>query len=211
MPEQLHPPYGIVQPRILNRWLDVNSQNGPLKRCETFFTIPLNEIGHEQDVKIPYIVMSFNYTATNNFSMKITSDIFTGNIFRCYLCVSFDDNESHPYIPTNTKRYLLATALGTGNQIPLTIPIEPYTNQVIKKNFTIEFWTIDDGSTLSPGELVYLGTLAPITIYTSVKQKVDYRFGQDLSLATASDPVWIDIFAQLTWVFPVYFNQSQTV
>lgn len=44
MPEPLHPPYGILQPRTLVRWLDINSQNGPLTRSRYFFTVPAYNI-----------------------------------------------------------------------------------------------------------------------------------------------------------------------
>lgn len=44
MPEPLHPPYNVTQPRQLNRWLDVNSQNGPLTRTRGFISVPFNTI-----------------------------------------------------------------------------------------------------------------------------------------------------------------------
>lgn len=46
MPQPSSPPYGIgsLPPRQLNRWLDVNSQNGPLTRTRGNIVLPLNGI-----------------------------------------------------------------------------------------------------------------------------------------------------------------------
>lgn len=57
MPEPLHPPYNVVQPRQLNRWLDVNSQNGPLTRTRGFISVPFNTIP-----VIPLVGQKINFT-----------------------------------------------------------------------------------------------------------------------------------------------------
>lgn len=56
--EPLHPPYGVVQPRQLVRWLDVNSQNGPLDRSRYDIVIPQYNI----NVAFTNLLISANWS-----------------------------------------------------------------------------------------------------------------------------------------------------
>lgn len=71
MPEPLHPPYAagaITIPRQLNRWLDVNQQNGPLTRARYFILLPAFTVTGTW-IGVSDIVAAFNFEATNNFSI----------------------------------------------------------------------------------------------------------------------------------------------
>jgi hypothetical protein len=88
MPDTNHPPYGLgaQQPRTLIRWLDVNSQNGPLKRARYTLTIPaftLNVSAFPAPPLHPYIngdwiTAAWNYTSPNRFTILDLSH-FTSN------------------------------------------------------------------------------------------------------------------------------------
>lgn len=160
--EQLHPPYSITQPRVLNRWLDVNSQNGPLQRCNTYFTIPAFSItptwlGYSD------IIEAFAFSSPNNFTI-INPSIFS-SIDDYFICISYVEAD------LSVVRYAL-------NDVPSTIlfEVEAYDHQLIKKNFRIEIW--------SKSATAIVATA--VTMYTSVRTNKDTRFGTDQSLATGT-------------------------
>lgn len=132
MPEQSHPPYAptaMFEPRQLNRWLDINPQNGPLKRTQTFITLPaFNQAytwkGYSE------IIASFNFEGPNNFSLtSLFGEIPINSNF--YLTISWYDSLG------NHQRYSLNSNVGK----ILFFTISPYTNQLIKKNFRLEVWS----------------------------------------------------------------------
>lgn len=159
MPEQYHPP-NVNQPRVLNRWLDVNSQNGPISRTGTYFTIPAFSITVDTP-PISYIVGRFLYNAPNNFSITTIPDLSN---LTCLLVIAFDDFDG------TVKRYKLNDYAG----ISVNDTFEQYTNQRIYKTFYIEVWS-DEVLTVSS---------AALTFYTSKKNSTDYRFGLDTALLT---------------------------
>lgn len=71
MPQPSSPPYAagaITIPRQLNRWLDVNTQNGPLTRARYFIVLPAFTVTGTW-IGVSDIVAAFNFEATNNFSI----------------------------------------------------------------------------------------------------------------------------------------------
>lgn len=165
MPEQSHPPYAptaTFQPRQLNRWLDINAQNGPLSRTQTYITLPAFSIaftwrGYSD------IVAAFNFEGPNNFSFRL--NYITPTAPNYTLCVMWKDGNNITY------RYSLWRAAGD----VIFSDITPYTGQLIKKNFRFEVW-----STASTPAV----NLSPINIYTSVLGILDYRYGLDSTLIT---------------------------
>ena len=184
MPEPLHPPYvaGAVQQfRTLNRWLDINAQNGPLSRTQTFITLP----SFSQAVswqRYSDIVAAFNYEGPNNFSLKSGSNL-PSNPNYC-LCIMWKD------INEVVHRY--AIWKDDGESVYCTYPL--YTGQLIKKNFRFEVWSTNNTPAIQ---------LLPITFYTSVLGNVDYRYGADSSLvkndaevtnfSATSTPITLDL------------------
>lgn len=196
MPEPLHPPYGQVQPRVLNRWLDVNSQNGPLGRAETFITIPTFDINVPYtDKPYPFIVGVIEYTnLPNRFSFKNLPTVW--NLTNCFLCISFDRTPAGE-IDHRTARYQLSPQLG---DYPPLGYIEKYVNQPIRQNnFRIEVW-------FDPGFDSFVSSLEPIVIYTTVRQNIDTRFGDDKELTNTQEQK-TKLYAAFDWIFPVEFNQ----
>lgn len=161
MPEPRHPPYvsgAVVIPRQLNRWLDVNPQNGPLTRTSTYITLPAFA---QTDVWNGYsdIVASFNVESPNNISLKNYNVPTSPNYV---LCVSYR-------VGGVVTRYLLWDA--DSSNLNQTIPA--YTGQVLLKNFRFEVWNTSQGAT---------SQASAITFYTSKRGNVDYRFGDDSAL-----------------------------
>jgi hypothetical protein len=127
MPDTLHPPYGNsqVQPRTLVRWLDVNSQNGPLSRTRKVITIPSCSVsfgwkGYSD------IIYAINCVASNRFSLKnlnTTSDDYV-------LCISFKKN-------VKVFRYFLWD--NSNSKFYFSLP--SYSGETIEKNFRFEFWS----------------------------------------------------------------------
>ncbi len=135
MPAPTNPPHSAgahVQPRQLNRWLDINKIN-KLTRAQTYFSIPVFSV----DVRwLGYseLVAVFNYTATNNFSIKLNQT--TLPIAPNYLaCITWVDSSY------NVHRYKLWES---SEVMFFDIPL--YTNQQIKHNFRIEIWTVKPAS-----------------------------------------------------------------
>ena len=74
MPLQTQPPYlptARVQPRQLNRWLDINAQNGALRRTQTFISLPTFTQAASSWNGYSDIVVAFNFEGDNNFSLKV--------------------------------------------------------------------------------------------------------------------------------------------
>jgi len=165
MPAPNSPPYGIFQPRVLNRWLDVNSQNGPLTRCQTYLTIPsfaidINWLGYSD------IVQRFCYTSPNNFSLLRVKGFYVPSNLPFLLCISWVDSEGI------TWRY----ALNSNPSAVIYFNLPAYTNQKIGTNFNIEIWSCNAPADLSN----------EIILYTSVTQAIDYRYGDDIELGFQS-------------------------
>lgn len=177
MPLPSSPPYvSVSRPRQLNRWLDINSQNGPLSRTQTFFTMPafsvdVNWLGYSD------IVAAFNFEGPNNFSLRfLQGSIIEGlpsdiqkNPNYC-LCIMWIDSTTTPY---TVHRY--AIWQGVGEVQYLNIPL--YTGQLIKKNFRLEVWSVAGQAVASQSEA--------INFYTSKLGIVDYRHGLDTALVSA--------------------------
>ena len=164
MPEPLHPPYvSTQQPRQLDRWLDVNSQNGPLTRVRGYFQIPSFNAINNVWLGFSHILARIEYSSPNSFSFIKLPDFSNLNFF---FCISWLDsnNVNHRY-----------TLNGNVGEV-IYFDTVPYTNQVIPKNFRLEIWST------YPGHTEYPVNLTPITIYTSKLGIVDYRFGTDFLL-----------------------------
>lgn len=176
MPEQSHPPYSPnnYQPRVLDRWLDINSQNGPLSRVQMYFTLPTFSVGVTWR-GYSDIVAAFNFESPNSFSLTVSGPTanqpntvrYTVPTNPNYtLCISWHDSEGNMY------RYSLWRA--DGDVIYFNLPV--YTGQLIKKNCRFEVW-----STLaSPAT-----NTAATNFYSSVQGNIDYRFGTDGQLAVS--------------------------
>lgn len=178
MPEQSHPPYvdgALVIPRQLERWLDINPQNGPLERTKRTFTIPAFNFEVPRNVIVfPYNGVNvrpcliggvFNYTASNVFSLKVkgTTNIVGQSTYTLVIGSKNSDGTLTRYI------------LWQGNPIvPLEISV--YSGQPINAIFRIEVWYTRN----TPIQLI--GT-AQILI-TSKLGDLDYRYGVDSSLET---------------------------
>lgn len=161
MPEQSHPPYlpaAMYQPRQILRWLDINYQNGPLSRTQTYITLPSFSFavtwkGYSE------IVAAYNFKGPNGFSLKsLLSNIPIDPNY--LLAISWYDSLG------NFHRYALWSAVG--EVIYFALPL--YTGQLIKKNFRLEVWSTNVTNVINA---------AAINIYTSVLGGVDYRYGLD--------------------------------
>ena len=78
MPEQPHPPYvpgSMFIPRTLNRWLDINPQNGSLTRTQTFITLPAFTIPSkdQQVFSYSFLQAAWNFESPNAFSLDAKS------------------------------------------------------------------------------------------------------------------------------------------
>ena len=168
MPEQYHPP-NVNQPRVLNRWLDVNAQNGPISRTGTYLIVPAFTFTKEPYALCAYAYGMFTCVAAKNFSFINLPDL---SDYDFLLVVSFVDAD------LTIKRYKL-------NDIDIDIGVDilPYTNQRIAKSFCIEIWSDQSAAILA----------SSLTLQTSPKNAVDYRFGLDSSIATVTEKT--DIFA----------------
>ena len=149
MPEFLHPPYApgaILQPRQLNRWLDINAQNGPLDRSRYYITLPafstvVNWLGYSD------IVASFNFEAPNSFSLKWLNigDPTTGVVSP----IPFNPNYLLAIMWRDSygKVYRYALWKNVGEILYFNIPL--YTGQRIAKNFRLEIWSTKSTPALS--------------------------------------------------------------
>jgi hypothetical protein len=163
MPQQPSPPYlptAIQYPRQINRWLDINAQNGSLRRTQTYITLPAftesaNWLGYSD------IIAAFNFEGPNNFSLTGISTIPDPNYLLCIMWI--DVNQV-------VHRYAIWNNVGEVMYIPYAL----YTGQLIGKNFRLEIWSVQGQATVSQA--------TPITFYTSKLGIQDYRYGLDTVL-----------------------------
>ena len=163
MPEQTYPPYvsgALTVPRQLNRWLDINPQNGFLSRTSTVITLPVFTTENSWN-GYSNIVSSFNIESPNAISLKPFTAPSDPNYV---LCVSYR-------IGNVVTRYMIWDA--TGSVMSQTIPF--YVGQPLKKNFRFEVWNTSQGAVSQATEFKF---------YTSKLGSIDYRFGADYALAT---------------------------
>lgn len=125
-PPPSNEPGALTQPRQLQRWLDVNVVP-VLTRTQGYFILPAFSVDAEWR-GYSDIVAVFNYTATNNFSLKGLVAPANPNYLACIMWV---DDEY------NVHRYKLWADVGE----VLYVDIPLYTNQLIKRNFRIEIWS----------------------------------------------------------------------
>lgn len=166
MPDTPHPPFvpgALTTPRQLYRWLDINPQGGPLQRIQTFITIPVFDIDVEW-LGYSNIVGEFHVESPNNLSLTGISGI-TPDDPNYTLCVSYVNEDN------TVVRYSLWRA--DGDVIGATLV--PYTGQMIKKNFRFEIWSTNVASVTQT---------TAISLYTSVRGGLDYRYGVDTSLVS---------------------------
>lgn len=168
MPDSQHPPYNITQPRQLQRWLDINAQNGSLKRTRGFFLLPPFNIPFVPPPPSPNfqysdIVGVFNYSSSNNFSIKNYAHLTNNGSYT--LCIAYQQTNS-----LNMVRYRLID----GAAIP--IGFTKYTGQQILKNFRLEIWST--GNTCL--------NVTSIQFNTTVLGTQDYRYGLDFAIGNAS-------------------------
>ncbi len=167
MPEQSHPPYvpaSQTQPRQLFRWLDVNKQNGRLKRTETYIILPTFEI-HVDWRGYSSIIGEFTFSSPNSFSLKINPLDFP--LYPFYtLCISCIRGGI-------VYRYRLFT---NATEV-LYFEIPQYNGEVITPQFKLEIWSVPTNTIIQD---------EAITIYTSVLGNYDYRWNLDQPLTTAN-------------------------
>lgn len=169
MPDSSHPPYSpnsITIPRQLNKWLDVNSQNGPLRRVETFITLPAFTVNYTWR-GYSDLIAAFNFEGPNNFSLRDFSELVPLNS-NYTLCIMWVDNQM------NVNRY----SIWRNIEDVFYFPLIPYTGQQIKKNFRLEIWSANvNPSTVSQSN--------SLNFYTTKLGDIDYRYGVDFSLVNA--------------------------
>lgn len=165
MPVPNSPPFvstAIIQPRQLNRWLDINPQGGPLGRTQTFITLPAFNVAYVWK-GYSEIVAAFNFEGPNNFSLTgLQSELPVSPNY--LLCIMWSDSHLNVY------RYSLWRGVGE----VIYFNITPYTGQKIGKNFRFEVWSTATGNSSINS--------ANINFYTSVLGIYDYRFGNDAAL-----------------------------
>lgn len=167
MPESIHPPYvsgATTIPRQLQRWLDINPQNGRLKRTETFIQVPVFDIDHVWN-GYSEIVGEYHFTSPNQLSLKlsnIANILPTGTNYT--LCVSYISGVG------TVARYSLVR--GLGDLFYFNLP--EYDGERLINDFVIEVWNTSQ---------VACSSTTVTTIYTSVAGNLDYRYGIDGPLA----------------------------
>lgn len=124
----------IIQPRQLQRWLDVNPIHA-LTRIQSYITLPVFSV-ETQWKGYSEIVAVFNYTSTKNFSLKSFSEILNPNYVACIMWVDED---------YNVYRYKLWSGVGE----VFFFDVDLYEDQLIKSNFRIEIWNVAPTSFLT--------------------------------------------------------------
>lgn len=135
-------------------------QGGPLKRVQSYITIPAFDVAVTWH-GFSEIVAVYNFAASNNFVLTDVSALPTTPNY--VLFVAFQLNSV-------VYRYKLC---GTGGTF--YFDTVNYNKQLIKKNFRLEVWSVADADVTE--------TTAR-TLWTSVRGQVDYRFGSDYELVT---------------------------
>jgi hypothetical protein len=160
MPPPVNPPPlneggAITNPRMLNRWLDINPVF-PLERTQTYITFPTFSLdaawkGYSELVGV------FNYASPNNFSLVSFDDVLNPNFVACVMWVDS---------AYNVYRYRLWKDVGEVFYFPAPL----YTGQLIKGNFRIEIWT-------TPATI----DLSTITVFGAGEAGVDDDYAQSSS------------------------------
>jgi hypothetical protein len=181
MPETLHPPYGpsTIQPRQLNRWLDINSQNGPLTRTRGVLNMPVWPLNSATNWNGTFSekVLQWNFKCNNNFSLVVDStyQAFINDFTFSLLSICFVFIRGTVKVAGQTfnivNRFKAKANLGDTIIAPLYVGQELYAS-----SFQIEFWTTPISSGLPP-----VGN-KPYVLNTSVLGTVDYRYGLDFQL-----------------------------
>lgn len=183
MPIPFCPPYNpnAITPRTIQRWLDINAQNGQLGRTQTYVTLPAFNVSGINWQGYSDIVTAFNVEAPNNFSFRwltgyavegLGTDIQSNPNYM--LCVMWIDSTTVPY---TVHRY--AIWKNVGEVVYFDLPL--YTGQLIKKNFRFEVWSVGGKTTASQG--------IPVNLYTTKLGSQDYRYGSDAPLANTDSEV----------------------
>lgn len=163
MPIPTSPPYApaaTTSPRQLNKWLDVNAQNGPLTRTRTYLIVPAFSVAANWR-GYSSIVGEFTHSAPNNFSLQVNPASYY-RYPHYTLCVS--------YIADGVVyRYRLFTSYDS----LFYFDIPQYNGEMIGAEFKFEIWS---------AATVTITQVNPITIYTSVMNAIDYRYGDDTLL-----------------------------
>lgn len=216
MPEQSHPPYvsgALTSPRQLDRWLDVNPQNGPLKRTRKYLEIPgwVYPADYEFNGTFSDKVIQLNFNVSNKLSLRINKYNVVGID---YYSTDFDDQLAWfiAFLPgslgvkntLDVKRYRITADDGD------TVRAEQYNGQPLPTTFCIEGWT-KPSTTVSEGSSVNAQTLE-----TSVLGNLDYRYGQDESINTQINDVVFDFnnissVVGFNFYLPLFFNPLSQV
>jgi hypothetical protein len=191
--ETLHPPYGpgSIQPRRLNRWLDVNSQNGPLTRTAKYLVIPqIPAIDHVWN-GFSDIVGVIYYDSPKNFSIKAIPYAYTSK-FNFLMCIAWleSDGVVYRYVINDVERPLFY----------LNAPV--YNGQMIGRNMRFEIWSLS-------AALPYTDSNSPV-LYTSVSGEYDYRFGDDDALTDYSGALMSGFSVDLDVNFPIFWPAFST-
>jgi hypothetical protein len=147
-----------LNPRQLNRWLDVNPVYA-LTRTETFWKLPTFSV--QSDWKgYSEIVAVFNYTSLRNFALKPNFTVpLNPNFVACVMWV--DANY-------NVFRYRLWQNVGEVFYFPAPL----YQGQLVKKNFRIEIWSTATDIDLSVITVTGAGTAAANGNYAQVSSTI---------------------------------------
>lgn len=184
MPEPTHPPYvagATTIPRQLERWLDINPQNGALTRTQGTFTIPLFDFTTPAySIEFPYhgatasptlIGAVFNFTSQNVFSLKSDS------VNRLFGSVNYTLVIASKNPDATLTRYIL----WQGEPV-IPIVLTRYAGEPINKTFRIEIWF--EG--FEPNQEIISVAQG---LLTSVLGDVDYRYGTDFPIETLQSSV----------------------
>jgi len=165
MPEPRHSPYAEnakTIPRMLQRWLDINAQNGPLTRTRKYLTFPSFEIASNWR-GYSSIIGEYLFSSDKCFSLLINDDDLpiAPNYTLCISCIKSGI----------VYRYRIFSS--TDENIFFEIP--QYNGETIQRNFKFEIWSANVVTCVNNDD---------ITFYTSVLGDEDYRYGIDSVLTT---------------------------
>lgn len=169
MPNTPNPPFiagSITIPKQVLRWLDINPQGGPLRRTQSFVTVPafsqvVNWLGCSD------IVIAFNFEGPNNFSLINGFALPLNPNYAC--AISWKDQNN------KVTRYWLW--IGVGEVVYFDQIL--YSGQLIAKNFRIEVWSTNNTPAINT---------TAFQLYTSVLGGQDYRYGVDFALVNSDTP-----------------------